>query len=235
MYKDQIANALKTEYKSFGLSNEAVDRIASAREKTVTEESQVETSIKDAETMKLIASELQRMRDKEIQNKTDLQNAFNSYKEKHPEVQVDPNTPPAEPPQQPDLAKTIADAIAAAVAPLTDKINALETSSSAKEALASAKDKFFSGDYAKKYKDQAEEAWDRAVEMNEATGSKMTADELNAKAVGYFNKAVSKIGVDTSKPFQADPKPEDNKGTLDWSAEKKRLQENGKRPKPDNH
>jgi len=173
---------------------------------------------------------LMKMRDQEIQKRTDTQSAFDTYKEKHPEG--DPNNPPADPPQQPDITKTIADAVAAAIAPLTTEINALKSSSSAKEALSSAKEKFFSGDYAKKYKDQAEEAWDRAVEMNEATGNKMNADELNAKATGYFNKSVSKIGVDTSKPFQPDNQTDD-KGTLDWGAEVKRLQENGKLPRPE--
>jgi hypothetical protein len=235
MYKDKFVEKLKTEVKAFGLSNEAIDRIASTREKTITEEAQVETAVKDAETMSLIAGELQKMRDREIQNKTDLQRAFEEYKAKHPEGSTEPSQQQQQQQQeqQPDLKAMIAEAVAEAVTPLTTELNALKNSSSAKEALASAKDKFFSGDYAKKYKDQAEEAWDRAVEMNEATGSKMNAEELNAKAVGYFNKLVSKIGVDPSKPFQPD-KQVDDKGTLDWSAEKKRLQDAGKLPKPEN-
>lgn len=130
-----------------------------------------------------------------------------------------------------DIAKLIADGIAAGLKPLQDKIEALEHAGSAKEALSTAQAKFFGGDYAKKYKDQAGDAWDRAVELNEATGSKMTSDELVEKATGYFNKSVSRLGVDTSKPFQADPPKDEEKGTLDWSAEKKRLQEAGRLPK----
>ena len=85
MFKDSIASALKTKYQRFGLSNEAIDRIASAREKTVTSEEEVESAVADAETMVLIANELMKMRDKEISNKTDLQRAFDAYKEKNPE------------------------------------------------------------------------------------------------------------------------------------------------------
>lgn len=125
----------------------------------------------------------------------------------------------------------IADAVAAAVAPLTAKIETLENANSTKAALEGARESFFSGDYAKKYKDEADDAWDRAVEMNEATGNKMSAEQLAEKATGYFNKAVSRKGVDTSKPFVADPQASDDEGTLDWSAEKKRLQDAGKLPK----
>ena len=132
---------------------------------------------------------------------------------------------------KPDIAKTIADAIAAAVKPLTEKIESLENVNSTKAALAGARETFFGGDYAKKYKDEANDAWDRAVEVNELTGNKMTAEQLAEKAASYFNKAVSKKGVDTSKPFVADPPENDEEGTVDWSAEKKRLQDAGRLPK----
>ena len=230
MYKEQIASALKTksEIKRCGLSNEAIDRIASAREKTVTEESQVETAVTDAETMRLISEELMKMRDQEIQKRTDTQSAFDAYKENHPE-EIDPEKENHGPT---DIAKLIADGIAAGLQPLKAEIETLKNSSSAKAALDSAKETFFSGEYAKKYKDQADEAWERAVEVNELSGSKMTAEELNAKATGYFNKAVSKLGVDTSQPFKPD-KQTDDKGTTDWSAERQRLIDAGKIPAPE--
>ena len=230
MFKENIATALKTKYQRFGLSTEAIDRIASAREKTVTEEAQVETVLTDAETMRLIAEELMKHRDQEITKRTEAQSAFDDYKAKHPEKDPDPDP---DPDPKPDFAKAIADAVAAAVAPLTAKIESLENVNSTKAALEGARTKFFEGDYAKKYKDEANDAWERAVEVNELTGNKMTAEELAEKATGYFNKAVSKKGVDTSKPFKADPPAGEDEGTLDWSAEKKRLQDEGKLPKPD--
>ena len=227
--KQKIAEALKTKYKSFGLSNEAIDRIASAKEKTVTKEEEIEAGISDVSTMDLIAKELQKMRDTEIQKRTDLERTHNEYKAKHPEqTPPDPTKPDT---TQPDLAKTISDAIAAGLKPLQDKIEALENAGSAKEALVSARDKFFGGDYAKKYEDQAKDAWERAVELNEATGSKMTSDELVEKASGYFNKSVSRLGIDTSKPFVPDTPKNEEEGTTDWSDERKRLQEEGRIPK----
>lgn len=96
MFKEEIATALKTKYQRFGLSNEAIDRIASAREKTVTSEEEIATATADVVTMELIANELQKMRDKEINSKTDLQRAFDTYKEKNPEGgKKDPANDPA--------------------------------------------------------------------------------------------------------------------------------------------
>ena len=108
--KEQIASALKTKYQRFGLSNEAIDRIASAKEKTVTSEDAIEEGIADAETMGLIAIELMKMRDKEISNKTDLQRAFDTYKEKNPEGGNDPKPDPKPDPaddKEPEWAKRL--------------------------------------------------------------------------------------------------------------------------------
>lgn len=101
MFKEQIAATLKTKYQRFGLSNEAIDRIATAKEKTVTSEGEIEAATADVTTMELIANELQKMRDKEISNKTDLQRAFDSYKEKNPEGGKDPEPDP-KPDPKPD-------------------------------------------------------------------------------------------------------------------------------------
>ena len=107
--KEKIASALKTKYQRFGLSNEAIDRIASAKEKTVTSEDAIEEGIADAETMGLIANELMKMRDKEISNKTDLQRAFDTYKEKNPEGGNDPKPDPKPDPgeKEPEWAKRL--------------------------------------------------------------------------------------------------------------------------------
>lgn len=109
MFKENIATALKTKYQRFGLSNEAIDRIASAREKTVNSEEEVETAVADAETMGLIANELMKMRDKEINNKTDLQRAFDAYKEKNPEKNGQADPPPGgrEDEAEPEWAKRL--------------------------------------------------------------------------------------------------------------------------------
>ena len=228
MLKEQILEALKTKYKAYGLSNDALDRIASLREKTVEKAEDIEGAVMDATTLDLIAKEIQRQRDQAIQKNSESQRAFEAYKAAHPEPDKggvgddDKNKATSQ-----DIASIVKAAVADAVAPLNEKITALETSKSAEAALSTAHSSFFNGDYAKKYKDQATDAWERAVELNEATGNKMTAEELAAKASGYFNNAVSRLGVDTSKPFQADPPKNDEEGTIDWSAEVARKKAQG--------
>lgn len=228
MLKEQILEALKTKYKAYGLSNDALDRIASLREKTVEKAEDIEGAVMDATTLDLIAKEIQRQRDQAIQKNSESQRAFEAYKAAHPEPdkggEGDKDKDKA---TSQDIASIVKAAVADAVAPLNEKITALETSKSAEAALSTAHSSFFNGDYAKKYKDQATDAWERAVELNEATGNKMTAEELAAKASGYFNKAVSRLGVDTSKPFQADPPKNDEEGTIDWSAEVARKKAQG--------
>lgn len=94
--KTKIFNALRTKYQRFGLSNEAVDRIASALEKTVTDESGIEDAIAEASTMTLIAEELQRSADAERRQRSTLQKSFDEYKEQHPsDVRTDPDTKPS--------------------------------------------------------------------------------------------------------------------------------------------
>ena len=225
MLKEQILEALKTKYKAYGLSNDALDRIASLREKTVEKAEDIEGAVADATTLDLIAKEIQRQRDQAIQKNSETQRAFEAYKAAHPEP--DAGGAGDKEDSDPDIASIVKAAVADAVAPLNEKITALETSKSAEAALSTAHSSFFNGDYAKKYKDQATDAWERAVELNEATGNKMTAEELAAKASGYFNKAVSRLGVDTSKPFQADPPKNDEEGTIDWSAEVARKKAQG--------
>lgn len=106
--KQKLIAALKTKYQRFGLSNEAVDRIASAREKTVTTDEEIESVIADAQTMELIANELQRSADAERRTRSNLQKSFDEYKEKHPEIS--PEQTPAVAPQkdeEPEWAKRL--------------------------------------------------------------------------------------------------------------------------------
>ena len=83
--KEKIITAFKTKHLGFGLSNEAIDRIASALEKTVSKEEDIENALSGVEAMTLIAKEVQKMRDGEIQKRSDLQKTFDTYKASHPE------------------------------------------------------------------------------------------------------------------------------------------------------
>ena len=229
MFKEEIAKKLKTEYKSFGLSNEAIDRIASAKEKTVTEESQVETAVADAETLKLVAAELQKMRDSEIQKRTDLQREHDDYVAKHPETNPDDKGK-----QEPagltkeDISRLIADGIAAGIKPVQDAFDAYKNANSAKEAVVLAKEAFYANKWTGKFKEEADDAWERATELNDAKGGSMTKDELNQKATDYFNKAVQRKGTDATKPFEDGDGGGD--GQADFSAIAKRLESEGKIP-----
>lgn len=225
--KKRIEEALSAEYKGLGLSEKTIGRLADyiISKGSVTKEEEIDAAVK-GDDVKLLATSIQGEVAGIKRAKEAAESALADYKAKHPETDDGDDDK-----NKPDLAKIIADAVSVAVAPLTKKIETLENANSTKAALEGARTKFFGGDYAKKYKDEADDAWDRAVEMNEATGNKMTADELAEKATGYFNKAVSRKGVDTSKPFKADPPAEDEEGTVDWSTEKKRLQDAGRLPK----
>jgi len=229
MFKEKIVEGLraKSEIKRFGLSNEAIDRIASAREKTVTEESQVEAALTDAETMRLIAEELMKHRDQEITKRTEAQSAFETYKAKHPEKEPNTGDDPNKEPQKEDFAKAIADAVAAAVAPVKEAFETFKTQTSAKEAKALAKTKFYENKWTTKFKDEADDAWERAFELNEAKGGSMTQEELTKKATEYFNKAVSRKGADATKPFESDG---GSGGSYDFSSQVKYLEKEGLLP-----
>ncbi len=226
--KKKIEDALRTEYAGLGLSDKTIGRLADYLTGSVEKEEDIVTAVK-RDDVKLIAKSIQGELDGLKRAKETAENALADYKAKHPEQNDQPEGGKEK--EDNSIVDKIAAAVAAAVNPLTAKIEALENLNSTKAALEGARASFFGGDYAKKYKDEADDAWERAVEMNEATGSKMTAEQLAEKATGYFNKAVSRKGVDTSKPFKADPIESDEEGTTDWSAEKKRLQEAGKLPK----
>lgn len=236
--KKKIEEALSAEYKGLGLSEKTIGRLADyiIGKGSVTKEEEIDAAVK-GDDIKLLATSIQGEVAGLKRAKETAESALADYKAKHPEKTGDESEEHDDEGSEKklDWAATLKAAIAEAVTPLTEKITALENLNSTKAALSGARESFFGGDYAKKYKEEADDAWERAVEMNEATGNKMTAEELAAKATGYFNKAVSRKGVDTSKPFKADPPAGDEEGTVDWSAEKKRLQDAGRIPKDSNN
>ena len=231
--KKLIEDALRTELKELGLSDKTIGRLADyiVTKGAVAKEEDIAAAVK-GDDVKLIAKSIQGEIDGIQKAKKKAEEELADYKAKHPEQggNDDNDNDNDNDKGNPDLAKTIADAVAAAVTPLTEKIAALENVNSKKAALEGAKETFFAGDYAKHYKEEADNAWERAVEINEVTGNKMSAEELAQKATDYFNNAVSKKGVDTSKPFKSEEN-ENQDGTIDWSAERKRLQDAGRLPK----
>lgn len=218
--KGKIKDALKQRYNNLGLGDEAFEGVASSVATFITDET-LEQFVSGAEP---ILKQYQSIADKARSQKTADLEAKIADLEAKLAAKTDPDP---DKDKDKDLATTIADAIAKANQPLLDKIAALENVNTVKQNVSAAKDAFFGGDYMKKFKEEADEAWDRAMEIYEIGGSKLTADELKAKAVGYFDKAVAKKGVDTSKPFEGE---HDGDEAPDWSEERKRLQNAGKIP-----
>ena len=218
--KNKIKDALKQRYNNLGLSDEAFDGVASSVQTVITDET-LEGFVAGAEPLR---KQFQSIADKARSQKVAELEAKIKELEGKGEDKDEPQQISLE-----DITKQVTEAVAAAVKPLNDEIASLKGASAAKESLATAKTTFFGGDYAKKYADEANDAWERVVELNEATGSKMTADELKAKAESYFNKAVARKGVDTSKPFESEQHDE----IPDFADDAKILQDAGLLPKED--
>lgn len=192
--KNKIKDALKQRYNNLGLSDEAFDGVASSVQTVVTDET-LDNFVVGAETL---LKQFQSIADKARSQKvTELEAQLKEVREQLSKGDADKK-------ETQDISQQIADAVSAAVKPLTDELNLLKNSSAAKLAVETARGKFFENEYAKKFDIEANDAWERALEINEATGAKMSADELKTKAEVYFNKSVSRKGVDITKPFEAE-------------------------------
>lgn len=207
--KTKIKSALEQGYKNLGVSEEAFERVAALGETFIKEESQIADFVKGAEgTLKLYQSEADKIRTElngRIKGLEGEKAELEAKLKKGAEPKDEPKNEPSPKKDDPvDMAKLIADAVAQAVKPLNDKIEAFESGQATKRALVDAEATFRSNDWVKKYKDEADDAWERAVEFNELSGSKMTAEQLNEKAMGYFGKAVKRKGEDISQPFKAE-------------------------------
>ena len=218
--KNKIKDALKQRYNNLGLSDEAFDGVASSVQTVITDET-LEGFVAGAEPLlkqfQSIADKARSQKVAELEAKIKELEGKDKGKDEPQQISLE------------DITKQVTEAVAAAVKPLNDEIASLKGASAAKESLATAMTTLFGGDYAKKYADEANDAWERVVELNEATGSKMTADELKAKAESYFNKAVARKGVDTSKPFES----EQHDAIPDFADDAKILQDAGLLPKED--
>lgn len=201
--KQKIKEALQQKYKNLGLNEEAFDGVAAFGETIgITED----TLANFVEGAKGLLTKAQSDADKARSAKAESQKQIDELKTKlaEAEAKLKDKGDGEEGKQQPDnIAELIQNAVTAAVQPLQAELAAFKGENAAKQALKDAKDKFFANDYAKKFTQERDDAWERAIELNEATGSKMSAEELGEKAMGYFNKSVARKGVDTTKPFEA--------------------------------
>lgn len=207
--KQKILEALKQGHKNLGLSDEAFERVATFGETFITSEEQIPNFVKGAEAiLKSEQSAADKERTKSAQEKKVLEDKIADLEAKLNKGVEPPqegnNEPPEPKPQGDDFFKKMEALFEAKMKPLQDKLNAFESDKATKLALNDGESKFRSNDWVKKYPDEANDAWERAIELNQATGSKKSGDELAAMALGYFGKAVSRKGDDITKPFKSE-------------------------------
>lgn len=93
--KQKILNALKTEYANLGLSEKALNGVASFLEKTITDENGISAAIKEAsvsDLLKIYQSEIDSERGKASKAAKDLEDYKKSHPSGNPEpTKVDPN------------------------------------------------------------------------------------------------------------------------------------------------
>lgn len=207
--KQKIKEALKQKYGTrankelgqlqLGIGDEVFERVAASVETLITDESAIEGFVNSENTLNLLKSYQSvndRLRAAEAKNEPTPKPSDNGNNNPEPKPEPKPNTP--------DIADIVAKAVAAAINPLQEKLTAFETANAQKSAVAALDELCNTWDYAKGYPTECEDAYERVMELYEVGGKKWTADELKAKFTEKFNKAVSKKGVDTTKPFESD-------------------------------
>ena len=220
--KTKIKEALQLTYKSLGLNEEVFEWVATSAETFTTEEN-LRNFVDGAEGL---LKHYQSIVDKGRRETSDEKKRADDLATKLAEAEAKLKTTEVQPKEDKpeiDIAKLLDEKLTALVQPLQEKIATFEGVKNAERAFNDAKTSFFSNDYANKYTKERDAAWERAVEINEVMGNKMSADELHAKAMSYFKKSVAEIGVDIEKPF----KSEGNGNNLDFSDDIKLLESEG--------
>lgn len=199
--KQKLLKALQEGHKNLGLSGEAFERVAAFGETFITSDEQIEQFVKAAAPMlKAEQSAADRVR-------TELNAKIKGLEGEKAdlEAKLNGNNQPEQKPQEAeDKVPEWAKAIIEQNKTLAEKLTAFETTNSQKSAVAALDELKATWDYAKGYPTECEDAYERVMELYEVGGKKWTADELKAKFTEKFNKAVSKKGVDTTKPFESD-------------------------------
>ncbi len=219
--KQKIKEALRQEYKSrLELDDDRLDGVAAFASTFVTDESKIEEFVKNEATLAMLKS---------YQSVLDKDRAKRNKPEPTPKPSDNGNNPPEpnpepKPQDTPDIAALIEAALDKKLNPITERLNNFETAQSQKSAVAALDELKATWDYAKGYPTECEDAYERVMELYEVSGKKWTADELTGKFKEKFNKAVSKKGIDTTKPFQSDGGAGDeNLDMSEWESSMKDL------------
>lgn len=210
--KTKLKEALQRGYNNLGISDEAFDGAAAFGATFITDEAQIENFVKGAEPMlKAIQSDTDKLRSHYTQRIKDLEDA-----NKHNEPQTEPKESNTDT-QNSEISKLLESFNASnkatneLIAQMRTELNQFKAAQTEKEVIGTASTTFRSNDWVKKYSDEADEAWEHAMDVYEAGGKKLTSQELVNKAMTAFNKKVAKKGVnDTTKPIE-NQGPIDNK------------------------
>ena len=215
--KQKIKEALQQEYKNLGLNDEAFERVAAFGETLGINEETLANFVKGAnDTLKKMQSDADKVRNANATTAKQVE----ELKAKLAEAEAKLQAPKKKEDEPIDYKALIKEAMAEATQSFKKELDDIKATKAAEDAFSLAKQNFFANDYAKKYVTERDDAWERAVEVNNLTGKKMTAEELQTKAMGYFNTLVSRKGVDTTKPFkneggESEPNFEGHKAILE--------------------
>ena len=94
--QNKYLSALRTKYASFGLSKEALDRVALQRVKTIANEDEIDADIANTETLMLIMKEMQSSADSQRNRATQLQKDLEDLKKNQPNNQQQTQEPESE-------------------------------------------------------------------------------------------------------------------------------------------
>ena len=88
--QNKYLSALKTKYASFGLSKEALDRVALQRVKTIANEDEIDADIANSDTLMLIMKEMQGSADSQRNRVAQIQKELDDLKKTQPSNQTNP-------------------------------------------------------------------------------------------------------------------------------------------------
>jgi hypothetical protein len=208
--KNKIKEALQQTYKNTGVGEKAFEGVATFATTYVKEESEIENFVKGAEPLlKAMQGEQDRLRGSYSTEINSLKEQLAKYNNPEP-PKGDKDNDDEPKPAGNDFAELLAaikdgnKANSDLIAEMRNELNTYKQKETAKETRTAAQAMFKADPFAKMYTELADEAWDRAIEIYDLQGAKMSAQELNDKAMGYLKKSATKKGIDVSKPIDGD-------------------------------
>ena len=218
--KNKIKASLQQAYKNLGLGEEVFERVAEVGETFVKEEAQIANFTEGAKgLLTLYQSSADKVRGELTARIKELEEKAGGDG-----TNRDEGDEKGEKGAPDDIGAMIQAAVEAAVKPLSEELAGFRSEQSRKGAEARARASYESNAYVKKYPDEAEEAWERVMELR-VYNSEWTEEEMVEKALGYFGKTVKRRGEDISKPLGNDGGGDET--VADFSGELELLKEAG--------